>query len=203
MYDQNYKYNLTIRKALENIYNNFKGDINNSEWKQFVVYLKRIWFSNGIHHHYSNDKFFPGFSKNYFNTLLSKTDTKLSTEIINIIFDPNIDNKKVSLDASKDLLLSSAINFYAPNVSQKEVEAFYNKIIDKSNPKAISYGLNSRIFKDNNGNLKEDVYKSDGLYGSAIKKIIYWLEKAKDVAENDKQKYGFELLIKYYNTGDL
>ncbi len=202
-YDQNYRYNLTIRKALENIYQKYSGDKSTEDWKNFEVYLKRIWFSNGIHHHYSNDKIMPDFSKDYFNSLLAETKTKLDKRIVEILFDPNIDNKKVSLDPSKDLLLSSAVNFYAENVSQKEVEEYYNQIIDKNDKKPISYGLNSRMYKDKNGKLHEELYKEDGLYGSAIKKIIFWLRKAKTVAENDKQKEGFELLIEYYKTGDL
>lgn len=203
MYDQNYRYNLDIRKALDNIYKNYKGDKFNDNWKNFMIYLKRFWFSNGIHHHYSNDKFIPSFTKDYFKTLLSESNTQLDEKIINIIFDPSIDNKKISLDATQDLLLNSAVNLYAPDISQKEVEDYYAKIIDKKDPKPISYGLNSRIVKDKNGNLKEDVYKVGGLYGNAIEKIVYWLDKAKMVAENDKQKKGFELLIDYYKTGDL
>ncbi len=202
-YDQNYRYNLTIRKALENIYQNYSGDKNSKNWKNFEVYLKRIWFSNGIHHHYSNDKIMPDFPKEYFISLLTETKTNLDKKIIEILFDPKIDNKKVSLDPSKDLLLSSAVNFYAEDVSQKEVEAYYSKVIDKKDKTPISYGLNSRMYKDKNGKLHEDLYKENGLYGSAIKKIVYWLEKAKTVAENDKQKEGFDLLIEYYKTGDL
>jgi len=187
-YDQNYRYNLTIRKALENIYKNYSGDKNTDDWKNFEVYLKRIWFSNGIHHHYSNDKIMPKFSKDYFNLLLKSTKTHLDKSIVNILFDPDTDNKKVSLDSGKDLLLSSAVNLYAPDVSQKEVEAYYSKIIAKNDKTPISYGLNSRIYKDKNGRIIEDIYKENGLYGAAIKKIVYWLEKAKTVAENDRQK---------------
>jgi len=203
-YDQNYFFNLKIRKALENIYKNYKGDKTSDNWKNFMVYLKRIWFSNGIHHHYSNDKIMPKFPRDYFLNLLAETKTKLDNRITDIMFDPNIDNKKVSLDPSKDLLLNSAVNFYANTVSQKDVEKYYEKIIDKNDPTPISYGLNSRLYKDDlHKTLKADVYRANGLYGSAIKKIISWLEKAKTVAENEKQKEGFDLLIKYYKTGDL
>ncbi len=202
-YDQNFKYNLPIRKALENIYKTYKGDKTVDNWKKFVVYLKRIWFSNGIHHHYSNDKIMPKFSREYFETLLSQTKINVDNNIKNIIFDPNIAHKKVSLDPSKDLLLSSSVNFYAEDVNQNEVESFYKNIINKKDKTPISYGLNSRIHKDKNGNIIEDVYKLNGLYGNAIKRIVYWLEKAKTVAENEKQKQGFDLLIKYYKTGDL
>lgn len=203
MYDQNYRYNLDIRNALDNIYKNYKGDKSDGNWESFVLYLKRIWFSNGIHHHYSNDKFIPGFTREYFNTLLNETKTQLDENIVEVIFDPKIDNKKISLDATKDLLLNSAVNFYAPDVSQTEVEEFYANKIDKSDDKPISYGLNSRIFKDKYGKIQEDVYKVGGLYGSAIEEMVYWLEKAKMVAGNDNQKKGLELLIDYYKTGDL
>lgn len=201
-WDQNYRYNLEIRHALEKVYTTYSGDKATKEWMAFEEYLKRIWFSNGIHHHYSNEKFIPGFSRNYLEGLLAATGTNLNPEIINILFDPAIDAKKVNLDPSKDLLLSSASNFYAPEISQKTAEEYYNSIIDKSDPKAISYGLNSRLVKTKTG-VKEDVYKANGLYGASIKKIIANLKMAVKYAENEKQADALKLLIKYYKTGDL
>ena len=203
MYDQNYRYNLQIREALENIYTSYQGDKTTDEWKKFEIYLKRIWFSNGIHHHYSTAKIMPDFPKAYFQTLLNDTGTTLDGNIINIMFDPTIDAKKINLDDSKDLLLNSAVNFYAPDVSQKEVEEFYDKKMDKNDPTPISYGLNSRIAKNEQNKLYEQVYKVDGLYGPAIEKIINWLEKAVTVSENKPQADALKLLIEYYKTGDL
>ncbi len=203
IWDQNYRHNLTIRKALENIVKNYQGDKNAAEWNAFMTYTKRVWFSNGIHHHYSMDKINPDFSKEYFTTLLSETHTDLSEEVINVIFNPEIDNKKVSLDPNKDLLLASASNFYSPDVSEKEVEAYYESVIDHNDKQPISYGLNSKLVKTAEGKLEEHVWKVDGLYGAAIKRIIYWLEQAVTVAENDKQARALQLLIEYYQTGDL
>ena len=202
IWDQNYRHNLKIRKALENIYTTFTGDKSTEEWKNFEIYLKRIWFANGIHHHYSMDKFKPQFSREYFNQLLTETDTKISEQAVEVIFNPELDNKKVSLDSNKDLLLASATNFYGENVTQKEAEDFYASKIDKSNKKPISYGLNSKLIKNENG-LEEKIWKIDGMYGDAIKEIVFWLEKAAEVAENKPQAKALELLIEYYKTGDL
>ena len=202
MYDQNYRYNLKIRRALERIYKNYDGDITTQDWKNFEIYLKRIWFSNGIHHHYSNAKFKPGFSKDYLTKLLKETHTRsLKDEAFDVIFNDK-DSKKVNLDASKGLVLGSAVNFYAPDITEADVDAFYKakKIPNPDQP--LSFGLNSKLVKED-GKLVEKVWKSGGLYGQSIDKIIFWLEKAKGVAENDKQAKAFELLIKYYKTGDL
>ena len=201
MWDQNYRHNLQIRAALENVYNNYKGDKRSEDWKAFEIYLKRVWFSNGIHHHYSNDKIKPDFSKTYFDTLLAETDTELTGEAYEVIFDPK-DSKKVNLDASKGLLSGSAINFYGPDVTSAEVEAFYKTKKSPDPLKPLSFGLNSKLVKEN-GKLVEKVWKSGGMYGPAIDEIIKWLEKAKSVAENQKQADGFALLIQYYKTGDL
>ena len=201
MWDQNYRHNLQIRAALENVYNNYKGDKGSEDWKAFEIYLKRVWFSNGIHHHYSNDKIKPDFSKAYFDTLLAETDTELTGEAYEVIFDAK-DSKKVNLDASKGLLSGSAINFYGPDVTSAEVEAFYKTKKSPDPLKPLSFGLNSKLVKEN-GKLVEKVWKSGGMYGPAIDEIIKWLEKAKSVAENQKQADGFALLIQYYKTGDL
>ncbi len=202
IYDQNYRHNLEIRKALENIVTKYSGSKTSGEWSSFLVYTKRVWFSNGIHHHYSMDKIMPGFSKEYFKSLLIATDTKLSENVINIMFDPELDNKKVNLDSDADLLLTSATNFYGVDVSQKDAEEYYSKIIDKSDTTAISYGLNSQLVKTEKG-IEERLWIAEGMYGSAIKQIIYWLEKAVTVAENAQQAKALNLLISYYKTGDL
>ncbi len=201
MYDQNYRYNLKIRRALENIYTNFKGDKTTTDWKNFETYLKKIWFSNGIHHHYSNDKFKPKFSKAYLTDLLKQTKTKLEGEAFEVIFNDK-DAKKVNLDPKKGLIEGSAVNFYGPNVTTKDVEDFYGKLVDPNDKTPIELGLNSQLIKEN-GVLKERKWKKGGLYGAAIDKIIYWLDKAKSVAENEKQAKALGLLIDYYKTGDL
>ncbi len=203
IYDQNYRYNLDIRQALENIVRNYQGDKNTETWEQFMTYAKRVWFSNGIHHHYSNLKFTPGFSQDYFAQLLSETNTELPDEIITAMFDPEIDAKKVNKAANADLLQTSATNFYGPDVTQEEVEAFYKEMADPDNPRPISYGLNTRVVKDASGNLKEEVWKVGGLYSPAIEQVILWLEKAVEVTENEAQADALRLLIEYYKTGDL
>ena len=201
MYDQNYRHNLKIRKALENIYSNYNGDKSSDEWKKFEIYLKRIWFSNGIHHHYSNDKFKPGFSANYLKELLSETNTNLENESFEVIFNTE-DIKKVNLDASKGLVKGSAVNFYGTDITEADVDDFYSKIKVPNSKKPISLGLNSKLVREN-GKIVEKIWKLGGMYSKEIKNIIYWLTKAKKVAENEKQKHAFELLIKYYETGDL
>ncbi|MGS2739829.1 dipeptidyl-peptidase 3 family protein [Sinomicrobium sp. M5D2P17] len=201
MWDQNYKHNLTIRKALEHIYQIYEGDKTSKDWKAFEVYLKRIWFSNGIHHHYSNDKIKPGFSKEYLDALLKETGTELDGAVVDILFN-DVDTKKVNLDTSKGLIKGSAINFYGEGISADEVDAFYSKMKSPDPAKPLSFGLNSKLVKEN-GKLVEKVWKSGGMYGEAIDKIIYWLEKAKEVAENEKQGEALGLLIEYYKTGDL
>ena len=201
MYDQNYRHNVSIRTALEKIYQNYKGDKSLDNWKSFETYLKRIWFSNGIHHHYSNDKHDPGFSSNYLEKLLNETNTNLEKEAFDVIFNDE-DSKKVNLDASKGLIKGSAVNFYGPNVTVEDVENYYSKIKVPNSDKPISLGLNSKLLKEN-GKLVEKVWKLNGMYSEEIENIIYWLSKASEFAENEKQKKGFDLLIKYYETGDL
>jgi len=201
MWDQNYRHNLTIRKALEHIYTQYKGDKTTDNWKEFETYLKRVWFSNGIHHHYSNDKLKPGFSSDYLTELLSQTNTVLEGSAFNVIFNDS-DIKKVNQGKGVDNVALSAVNFYGPNVTNKDVETFYGNKKSPDAAKPLSYGLNSQLVKEN-GMLKERVYKSGGLYGSAIDKIIEWLEKAQEVAENKAQGDALGLLIEYYKTGDL
>jgi len=213
MFDQNYKHNLKVRKTLEEIYKNYKGDRATENFQNFVVYLKRVWFSNGIHHHYSTDKFAPDFSHEYFAELMKRSEganfplnegqtlDELIPELTSILFDPEVAAKRVSLDSSKDLIKSSACNFYE-GVTQKEAEDFYNAMKDHNDPTPISYGLNSRLVKEN-GKVKEEVYKIDGKYSAALEKVAYWLGKASEVAENDQQKAVIDKLVEYYQTGDL
>lgn len=203
IWDQNYRHNLAIRNALENIVKNYQGDKNDTSWQQFMTYTKRVWFSNGIHHHYGMEKFEPGFSKEYFQELLAATGTPLKDEIVEVIFDSSIDRKKVNLNPEKGLLAGSATNFYDPDITSQEVDSFYKKSIDKNASAPISYGLNAKLIKDENGQLEEEIWKSGGMYGPAIDEIIGWLEKATAVAENESQKKGLELLIQYYKTGSL
>ena len=202
MWDQHYKNNLKIRKALEHIYVNYKGNKTSEDWKNFEIYLKRVWFSNGIHHHYSSEKIKPGFSAAYFSGLMKATKTTLSPSVTAIIFN-DIDSKRVNLDESKGLLEGSAINFYEKGITLKEAEDFYAKKTSPDPKKPYSYGLNSKLVRNAKGQLVEKVWKSKGMYGPAIDKIIYWLEKAKGVAENKKQGDALGLLISYYKTGSL
>lgn len=201
IWDQNYKHNLKIRKALENIHANYDGDKNADDWKNFETYLKRVWFSNGIHHHYSNDKLKPEFNQAYLKELLSATNTELKGEAFEVIFNDK-DSKKVNLDKSKGLVKGSAVNFYGDDITAEDVDAFYANKKSPNPDKPLSFGLNSKLVKEN-GQVVEKVWKSGGLYGSAIDEIIKWLEKAKDVAENKAQADALGLLIEYYQTGDL
>ena len=201
MWDQNYRHNLTIRKALENVYTNYKGDKAEDDWKNFEIYLKRVWFSNGIHHHYANDKLKPDFSSEYLKQLLTDTNTKLEGEAFEVIFNDQ-DLKKVDQSKGVDNVAQSAVNFYGPDVTNKDVENFYSKMKSPDATKPYAFGLNSKLVKEN-GQLKELVYKSGGLYGAAIDKIIGWLEKAQGVAENQAQGDAIGILIEYYKSGDL
>ena len=202
MWDQNYKHNLRIRKALEHIYVNYKGNKKSADWNNFVVYLKRVWFSNGIHHHYSSDKIKPDFSRAYFEKLLVATKTKFDSNFVDILFN-DADAKKVNLDESRGLLAGSAVNFYEKGITIKEVEDFYAKMKSPDAAKPYSYGLNSKLVRNASGQLEEKVWKSGGMYGKAIDKIIFWLEKAKGVAENKAQGDALGLLIDFYKTGSL
>ena len=203
MWDMNYRHNLKIRRALETIIQNYSGDKSTKAWEDFMVYAKRVFFANGIHHHYSNAKMMPDFTRDYLIELLDASGAQLDEEVLNVIFDPMIDAKKVVKSGDGDLLIQSAVNFYAPDISQAEAEAFYASRIDKNDEEAISWGLNSTLVRDENGNLKEDVWFVDGKYGSAISKIIEHLEGAIKYAENQAQADALALLVEYYRTGDL
>ncbi len=212
IYDQKYKHNLTIRKTIEAIFESYKGDKNLDEFKQFETYAKRVFFSNGIHHHYSSLKFVPECNFNFFSDLVKASDEKLLPlngksvdefleKIRPIIFDEKLENKIVDLASGIDNIKASANNFYE-GVTQKEVEDFYNARMKKNDATPISWGLNSKMMKEN-GKVVEKVWKVGGMYTAAIEKIVYWLEKAVTVAENDQQKKTLQLLIEYYKTGDL
>lgn len=215
IWDQNGKYNLQIRQLLEKIYTGYKGDRDSRDFKAFEKYLKQVWFGNGIHHHYSTDKFVPGFSKDFFFAEFAKinpadlplsdgqTPEQLKALMTDLIFNPAFMAKRVNQDGTQDVVATSAGNFYGEGVTQSEVEAFYDALKDPDDPTPVSYGLNARVVKDADGNLKEEVYCLNGLYGPAISQIIYWLTKAKDVAESDEQKAHITALIDYYVTGDL
>ncbi|MEZ5013512.1 MAG: hypothetical protein R2794_04410 [Chitinophagales bacterium] len=202
IWDQNYRYNLAIRNMLEEVIQKYNGDKNSKEWLAFVDYTKRVWFSNGIHHHYSMDKFFPGFPQDWLVNQMKALGISFDAAALNAMFDTQRDLKKVNLAAGEDLLLTSATNFYGPDITQAEAEAYYKNVIDTTDPHAISYGLNSTLIRKD-GKLIEDVWKSGGRYGAAIDQIIYWLDKAAEVAENPQQADALRILIKYYLTGDL
>ncbi|MCU0359977.1 MAG: dipeptidyl peptidase 3 [Bacteroidia bacterium] len=212
-YDQNYKYNLAVRKTLEAILSTKSHDNESEEFKQLENYAKRVWFSNGIHHHYNNDKFFPECSKEFFTHVLSHVEEKFlpikngQTKndfvafIADVIYNPDMAAKKVSLDSKKDLITSSAVNFYE-GVTEKEAVAFYSAQVDTTSDEQPMYGLNSKLVKEN-GKLVEKVYKVGGHYSWAIEKIVFWLEKAITVAENDNQKKALAALVTYYKSGNL
>lgn len=206
IWDQNYKYNLKVRQLLEHIYIHFQGDKSSNLFQSFSVYLKRLWLSNGIHHHYSMDKIMPEFSTQEFSKLLEKCNNlPFSTEEINqlqkIIFNPEIDSKRVSLDTDSDLIQSSANNYYQ-NITQKEAEKFYAEKPQDNPQTPVSWGANSTLVKQD-GVISEQTWSANGKYGEAIQQIIVWLEKALEVAENEKQKQLILLLIEFYETGDL
>ena len=201
-WDQNFKHGIKIRKALEGIFENYSGEKESSDWKEFVVYAKRVFFSNGIHHHYAEEKFIPGCSQEYFAKLMDESgQSELKEELIPMLFDPALYPYRKSITGEGDLLLGSSVNFY-DSVSRAEAETFYAKMADPKDETPISYGLNSRLVK-RGGVVQEEVYKSGGLYGAAIDKIIEHLEKASAVAENDIQRGYIAKLIDYYRTGDL
>ena len=213
LFDQNGKYNLRIRRTLEAVYTGYKGDKNTPDFKAMEVYLKRVWFSNGIHHHYGSEKFVPGFAPEFFKEAVLSVDAstlplaegqtaeQLCDELFPVIFDPAVMPKRVNQAAREDLVLTSACNYY-DGVTQKEAEDFYNAMKDPKDETPVSYGLNSRLVKEN-GKIQEKIWKVGGLYGQAIDKIVYWLKKAEGVAENPEQKAVIAELIKFYETGDL
>lgn len=213
LFDQNGKYNLRIRKALEAVYTGYKGDKQSADFKALEVYLKRVWFSNGIHHHYGCEKFVPGFTPEFFKQALASVDAselplaegqtleQFCDEIFPVIFDPAVMPKRVNQADGEDLVLTSACNYYE-GVTQKEAEDFYNALKDPKDETPVSYGLNSRLVKEN-GRVQEKVWKVGGLYGQALEKIVYWLKKAEGVAETPEQKAVIAKLVEYYETGDL
>ena len=212
-FDQQGKYNLRIRKTLETVYLHYEGDRECEEFKAFEVYLKRIWFASGIHHHYGCEKFKPGFSEEYFYHLLEnigeellpikrgETKEDLMRQLESILFDPEVMPKRVNQTDGEDLVLTSACNFYE-NVTQEEVERFYAKMKKTDNPNPPSYGLNSKLIK-RNSEVVELTWKEDGLYGETIREIVSWLLKAQKYAENEGQKHVIDLLVKFYRTGSL
>ena len=213
LFDQNGKYNLIIRKMLETVYTDYQGDRTDANFVNMETYLKRVWFSNGIHHHYAADKFVPGFTPEFLKKALESVDTKklplaegetldeLCKEVFPVIFDAKLMAKRVNQADGEDLVLTSASNYY-DGVTQEEAEDFYRKMKNPNDTMPVMFGMNSRLVKEN-GKVQEKVWKSGGLYGQAIDKIIYWLEKAKGVAENDAQKAVIEKMIQFYQDGDL
>ena len=212
-FDQQGKYNLRIRKTLETVYLHYEGDRECVEFKAFEVYLKRIWFASGIHHHYGCEKFKPGFSEEYFYHLMEnigeellpikrgETKEDLMRQLESILFDPEVMPKRVNQTDGEDLVLTSACNFYE-DVTQEEVERFYAKMKKTDNPNPPSYGLNSKLIK-RNSEVVELTWKEDGLYGETIREIVSWLLKAQKFAENEGQKHVIDLLVKFYRTGNL
>lgn len=202
--DQFGRYNLRIRKVLETIYKRYEGDRTTEEYKALETYLKRVWFSNGIHHHYGCEKFVPAFTEEYFRQVVDccGCEDENIDELCKVIFDPTVLPKRVNQKAGDDLVQTSACNYY-DGVTQQEAERFYDNMRDENDPMPISYGLNSTLRKTADGTLKEDVWHEGGLYGEAIKHITYWLEKASEVAENELQTKIIGMLVDYYRTGDL
>ena len=213
LFDQNGKYNLTIRRMLEAVYTGYKGDKNTPDFKAMEVYLKRVWFSNGIHHHYGSEKFVPGFTPEFFRQAVQSVDAatlplaegqtveQLCEEVFPVIFDPTVMPKRVNQAAGEDLVLTSACNYY-DGVTQQETEDFYNALKNPQDETPVSYGLNSRLVKED-GKIQEKVWKVGGLYGQALEKIVYWLKKAEGVAETPEQKAVIAKLMEFYETGDL
>ena len=202
--DQFGRYNLRIRKVLETIYKHYEGDRTTAEFKALETYLKRVWFSNGIHHHYGCEKFVPDFTEKYFRQVVENCacEDEDIDELCKVIFDPTVQPKRVNQKVGDDLVQTSACNYY-DGVMQQEAEDFYKAMCDENDPMPISYGLNSTLRKTADGMLKEDVWHEGGLYGDAIKHITYWLEKAAEVAENELQAKIIGMLVDYYRTGDL
>jgi dipeptidyl-peptidase-3 len=215
LFDQNGRYNLRIRRMLETVYTDYQGNRDTEDFKNMTTYLKRVWFSSGIHHHYGCEKFEADFSQDFFREALKSVDAaklplaegqtvdQLCDEVFPIIFDPSIMPMRVNQADGEDLVLTSAANYYGEGVTQKEAEAFYAKMRKPNDPCPIMYGMNSKLMENEKGKLYENVWKVGGLYGQAIEKIVYWLEKAKPFAENESQAKVLDKLIEYYNSGDL
>ena len=214
LFDQNCRYNLAVRRTLEAITENYKGDRSSADYKAMEVYLKRVWFSNGIHHHYGEEKFVPGFSEEFFVSAVKGLDPnavpvrdgqtvdQFLAELVPVIFDPSVLSKRTVQSGDQDLILASANNYYGGGITQHEVEAFYDKMKDPKDETPISYGLNSRLVKED-GKIVEKVWKVGGLYTQAIEMIVAELQLAVPFAENENQKKVIETLISYYKTGDL
>ena len=200
LFDQNCRYNLRIRRALEALYTGYQGDKNGEDYKLLEKYLKRVWFSNGIHHHYSEDKFLPEFTEEWFRKACADAGVKYDEEIIPVMFDPTVMPKRTNQAAGQDLVLTSAGNYYE-GVTQAEAEAYYAEHKDNS-PEPLWIGLNSKLVKED-GVVKERVYKVGGMYGEALSKVVYWLEKALPYAETEEQKLAIEKMIEFNKTGDL
>lgn len=208
LWDQNNASNLAVRDLLENVYVNYQGDRDTDEFKNFEIYLKQVWFGNGIHHHYSTDKFTPRFSREFLENAIAALPAdspapENSADLVELIFNPTIAAKRVNQAAGQDLIATSANNMYAPGVTQAEVEAYYAGIKVPGDSTPISYGLNSRIARDENGNIVEQTYRIGGLYGEAIEHIVANLDSASHYAENDAQRQVINSLIEFYRTGDL
>ena len=204
LFDQNFKYNLTVRRALEQIYSAYEGDKQEADFKAMEKYLKKVWFANGIHHHYSNDKFRPEFSQEWFSAQVDKYVKELPIEkqlLLDIIFDKELFAVRLNQTDGVDMVKESACNYYE-GVTMAEVEKFYADMVDSKDPRPISYGLNSKLIKDNDGKIVERTWKVGGMYSAAIEQIVFWLEKAAQVAE-EPQKSIINALVNYYRTGDL
>jgi dipeptidyl-peptidase-3 len=203
MWDQNYRHNLRIRRALEAVVAARTEADKGAEWDAFITYAKKVWFANGIHHHYSNAKFIPGFSREWFTARLTALGKTLPEEVLVAMFDPTVDAVKVSQDAERDLVLASAVNFYGEDVSQKEVEELYAAMVQPDEERLLSYGINSKVVRGPDGKVMEAPWRVGGLYGPALEQVVFWLEKAKSVALNPQQEKAIGLLIDFYRTGDV
>lgn len=214
IYDQHYRHNLRIRRTLEEIVKHYDGDRTGAEWNAFITYVKQVWFANGIHHHYSGDKFTPQFTAEYLRNLAQSVDAVATWPLDDgqtldemlallepVLFDANVDAKKTNTAADIDKLQGSAVNFYE-GVTEDEAIAFYEQKRDPNNPRPVMWGLNSKLVKEN-GQIVEKTWKVGGMYTQAIEQIVYWLEQAITVAENDAQRRALELLVQYYRSGDL
>ncbi len=216
LFDQNNRYNLLVRRTLEAIYENYSGDKNSEDFQALTIYLKQVWMGNGIHHHYSEDKFVPGFSKEFFAEAIKSIDAEklkiaiksdetaeiLIDKLTPVLFDPTVMPKRSNQADGADLIQTSAVNYYGENLTQTEVENFYNAMKNTADPHPISYGLNSKLVKEN-GKIVEKVWKVGGMYSAALERVVYWLEKAAEVAENEKQKDVINTLIEFNRSGDL
>ena len=200
LYDQNGRYNLRIRRTLESLYTNYAGSRDSEEFLKLEKYLKRVWFSNGIHHHYSEDKFLPEFTQEWFCNACKEANVTIPEEILPVMFDPAVMPKRTNQAAGQDLVLTSAGNYYE-GITQAEAEAYYAAHKDDS-PEPMWVGLNSKLVKEN-GEVVEKTYKVGGMYGEALAKVVYWLEKALPYAENDEQREAIEKMIEFNRTGDL